>query len=67
MCSSDLTYWNGFNVVIHKGSSKFLYGDTLKFDISNSEAGVFQTHARDYLKIQWPTDATPTISDTLAQ
>ena len=61
------TYWNGFNVVIYKGSSKFLYGDTLKFDISNSEAGVFQTHARDYLKIQWPTDATPTISDTLAQ
>lgn len=61
------TYYNGINVVIHKGSTKFLVGDTLTFTVSNNEAGVFQTHARDYLGLQWPTDATPTISDTLAQ
>ena len=61
------TYWNGINVLIHKGSGKFLYGDKITFSVTNSEAGIFQTHARNSLKIQWPTDATPTISDTLAQ
>lgn len=61
------TWFNGVNVAIHKGSGKFLYGDTLKFTLTNNGAGTFQTHARDYLGIQWPTDATPTISDTLAQ
>lgn len=61
------TWVNGVNVAIHKGSGKFLYGDTIKFTLTNSVAGTFQTHARDYLGIQWPTDPTPTISDTLAQ
>lgn len=61
------TYYNGVNVLIHKGSSKFLYGDTLTFTLANNISGTFQTHARDYLKLQWPSSGSPSISDTLAQ
>ncbi len=60
------TWYNGVNVAIHQGSSKFLYGDTLVFTLSNDDAGVFQTHARKSLGIQWPIDATPTLDDAWA-
>jgi len=60
------TWNNGVNVAIHQGSAKFLYGDTLVFTLSNDDAGVFQTHARKTLGIQWPIDATPTLDDAWA-
>lgn len=58
-------YYAGISVAVTSGPDKFLIGDQLSVPISNSNAGKFQTFFRKAFKIQLPTDATPTISDSL--
>lgn len=61
-----VNYIAGINAVIVAGTDKFLKGDTFTFTIANNDGGVFQTWFRKYLGYQLPSDATPSISDTLA-
>lgn len=58
-------YYAGISIAVSSGPEKFLIGDQLKVTISNDNAGKFQTFFRKAFKIQLPTDATPTISDSL--
>lgn len=62
----DVVYCGGVNVAILAGEDKFLRGDTFTFTTANDDAGVFQTWFRKAFGYQLPSDATPTISDTLA-
>lgn len=59
-------YCNGINGVIVAGSEKFLLGDELKFTIATDDGGVFQSWFRDCFSFQIPSDASPSISDSLA-
>lgn len=58
-------YHAGVAVAIFGGPEKFLIGDTISIPLSNSDAGKFQTLMRKAYKVQLPTDATPTIPDSL--
>lgn len=58
-------YFAGAAFAITSGPDKFLLGDQIIVTISNNNAGVFQTFFRKAFGIQLPTDATPTISDSL--
>lgn len=59
------TYVAGIAVAIFGGSEKFLIGDSFQFRLQNDAAGKFQSFARKAYKVQLPTDASPTISDSL--
>lgn len=58
-------YFEGVAFAIVAGPDKFIQGDTATIALSNNDAGKFQTLFRKGYKIQLPTDATPTISDSL--
>lgn len=59
------TYIAGVAIGLVQGADKFLVGDQFSLTISNNNAGKFQTLFRKAFKVQLPTDATPTISDSL--
>ena len=59
-------YVNGINGVIVAGSEKFLIGDELKFTVGTDDGGAFQSWFRDCFFFQLPSDASPSISDSLA-
>jgi hypothetical protein len=59
------TYVAGVAIAVFGGPDKFLVGDKLAFTASNSNAGKFQTFLRKAFRVQLPTDASPTISDSL--
>lgn len=59
-------YENGVGVAIVAGADKFLKEDTFTFTIANNDAGVFQTWFRKMFLFQLPSDASPSIADTLA-
>lgn len=58
-------YFEGIAIGVANGPDRFVVGDTISFAISNSDAGKFQTAFRKMYGVQLPTDATPTISDSL--
>ena len=62
---APVEYFSGVGMGISSGPEKFLEGDQVTFTISNDNNGKFQTFFRKAFKIQLPTDATPTISDSL--
>lgn len=57
---------NGLNFIAYAGSEKFLRQDRFSSAITNDEAGVFQKFFRLAYGIQLPSDAAPSIADTLA-
>jgi hypothetical protein len=63
-----VTYFNGVHLAMVAGEDNFLRDDRFIVDISNNEAGVFQTAFRKMFGFQLPSDAggTETIDDALA-
>lgn len=61
-----VTYENGIGVAIVAGAAKYLKGDKHVFTIANDDAGKFQTWFRKFVGMQMPSDASPSISDSLA-
>ncbi len=63
-----VTYFNGIHFAVVAGTDKFLRGDRFSFDVTNDEAGVFQTAFRKMFGFQFPSDTggTETIADTYA-
>lgn len=62
---TPVEYLMGVGIAVFAGPDKFLVGDTLTFSLSNSNAGKFQTWIRKAYAVQLPTNASPTISDSL--
>jgi hypothetical protein len=58
-------YGGGVGVVAVRNSGAFARDDRFEFTVTNTE-GVFQTFFRRAFGVQLPSDASPTISDTLA-
>jgi len=61
-----VTYENGVCFAAVAGADKFLVGDQGTFTVANDEAGVFQTWFRKTFGFQLPSDASPSIADSLA-
>ncbi len=60
-------YYNGVNFSILRGALvEFEVGDRFDTLITNDDAGVFQTYFRKTYGIQLPSDASPTVADSLA-
>lgn len=62
----EVTYQGGIGLVLVGGATKALREDRYTFDVSNDGAGVFQEFFRRWLKVQLPSDGSPTIADSLA-
>lgn len=63
---APVVYHNGVNFMVYAGSEKFLRNDRFTLDITNNNAGVFQTFFRKTYGVQLPSDATPSNDDALA-
>ena len=61
-----MQFVNGVGAVIVAGSEAFLAGDKLAFTVANDDGGVLQTYFRQAFQVQMPSNASPTLSDTLA-
>lgn len=66
LCLVEGQWHGGVAVGVVAGGTKVLKGDRYTFTLANNNFGVFQTFARKGLKIQFPSDGTPSIADTLA-
>jgi len=61
-----LTYVGGVGLVLLNVDEKIIVEDEVSFTLSNDNAGKFQTFFRKAYGVQMPTDAAPTIADSLA-
>ncbi|OGT57676.1 MAG: hypothetical protein A3E01_02760 [Gammaproteobacteria bacterium RIFCSPHIGHO2_12_FULL_63_22] len=61
-----MTYHGGVGAVIVAGDDRFMRGDRFTFTVANDQLGTFQDFFRRHYGIQLPSNATSTISDTLA-
>ena len=59
-------YHGGVHASVVDGSGKTLKNDQGVFAVTNNDGGVFQTVFRKGLRIQLPSDASPSIADALA-
>jgi len=59
------TYIAGVGFAIVRGEQDFVAGDKFQINLSNNNAGKFQTFFRKAYKAQLPTNASPSISDSL--
>lgn len=62
---TPVQYIAGAAFALFGGKDKFLQGDKCVIRLQNDDAGKFQSFFRKGFKVQLPTDATPTISDSL--
>lgn len=62
---APVSYGGGVGVVIVRGTTLFAKRDKFTFTVANSE-GVFQKAFRQIFGVQLPSDASPTIADSLA-
>lgn len=62
----EVAYFAGVGAAAVAGAVNPVRGDRWTADVTNDHAGVFQEFARVQWGIQFPSSATPTISDALA-
>lgn len=58
-----VTYHGGVSFVAIAGATPFKFGDIFTCPLTNDAAGEHQEFARRFLKIQYPSSGTPSISD----
>jgi hypothetical protein len=61
-----VVWHGGVHASIVAGKNKFLKGDSISVAVSNDEAGVLQTFFGKAYGVQLPSDASPSIADTVA-
>lgn len=61
-----VTYANGVGFAVVAGSNRWLRGDRVYVAVNNNNAGIFQDFFKRQYRIQLPTDASPTIANSLA-
>jgi hypothetical protein len=59
-------YHGGVHASVVDGVGETTKNDRYTFTVANDDAGVFQTFFRKGMKIQLPSHASPSISDSLA-
>jgi hypothetical protein len=66
MAFGPAVYGNGIAFGIIAGSQQFVRNDRFQIQVSNTE-GIFQRMFRRFYRLQMPSAAGPSISDSLAQ
>lgn len=62
----EAVYFNGHCGMVVSGDDKFLAADRFTYTVTNDYAGVFQTAFAKMFGVQLPSDASPSIADSLA-
>lgn len=63
---APVNYHGGIGLILVDGAANSIRNDRYSFDVSNDNAGVFQTYFRKALRRQLPTSGSPSIADSLA-